>query len=111
MVDKVDTSDNMTGPFKRVVRRLPVELKKDEELIQTLMAYLQLGGEKLARHASEAARQTHELEMVQRKKRARHDALIRAAEARLAEKGAENTVNDDEFDDDDDDDDDDLKAY
>jgi hypothetical protein len=48
------------------------------------VAYLKLGGEKLARQAVEAAKQTLDLEVAQRRKKAREEALIRAAEARLA---------------------------
>ena len=104
MIAKIDVPKNLAGSFKRVARRIPVGLRKDEELIKTVVAYLQLGGEKLARQAVEAARQTLELEVAQRRKKAREDALIRAAEARQAAADAES-------DDDDDDDDDDIKEY
>jgi hypothetical protein len=87
------------GSFKRVARRIPVDLKKDEELIKTIVAYLQLGGEKLARQAVESAKRTLELEVAQRKKRAREEALIRAAEARLAAANDQSDEDDDDFDD------------
>ncbi len=102
MIDNVEVPKNLMGSFKRVARRIPVDLKKDEELIKTIVAYLQLGGEKLARQAVESAKRTLELEVAQRKKRAREEALIRAAEARLA---AANEQSDDDEDDDDYDDD------
>lgn len=110
MADNSNVSDSLMGPLKRVVRRLPVELKNDPALIQTIMVYLRLGGEKLARQAGESAAQTHELEVVQRKKKARHEALIRAAEARLAERDEESAANGDDYDQDDDPDDA-IKAY
>ena len=113
MLDKFEVPRELMGSFKRIARRVPVELKKDEELIQTLIAYLQLGGEKLARQAVEAAKQTLALEATVRRKKAREEALIRAAEARLAAKNAESE--DDQFDEDEDDDDEDededLKEY
>ncbi len=118
MIDKFEVPKELMGPFKRVARRIPVDLKKDEELIKTVVDYLQLGGEKLARQAVEAAKQTLELEVAQRKKKAREEALIRAAEARLAETDEASGQNGDEFDDDgkdddedDDDEDVDMKAY
>ena len=114
MIDNIDVPNDLIGSFKRIVRRIPVELKKDEELIKTIVAYLQLGGEKLARQAIEAAKQTHELELAQRKKRAREEALIRAAEARLATKSEESGEGTSDFDvdeDDDDDDEDDIKGF
>ena len=104
MIETIEVPKTLMGPFKRVVRRIPVELKKDEELIRTVLAYLELGGEKLARQAVETAKQTVGLEVAQRKKKAREEALIRAAEARLAAANEEAREDDDDFDDDDDDD-------
>ena len=104
MIETIEVPKKLMGPFKRVVRRIPVELKKDEELIRTVLAYLELGGEKLARQAVETAKQTVGLEVAQRKKKAREEALIRAAEARLAaanEEAREDDDDDDDFDDDD----------
>lgn len=116
MIDNIEVPDELVGSFKRVVRRIPVDLKKDEELIKTVVAYLQLGGEKLARQAVEAAKQTHELELAQRKKKAREEALVRAAEARLEADNEDAREGGGDFEDDDDDDDesdqdDDIKVY
>ena len=106
MVNTIEVPQELMGSFKRIARRIPVDLKKDEELVKTILAYLQLGGEKLARQAIDTARQSLELEIIQRKKKAREEALIRAAEARLAATDEE-FVKDDDYDEDDDDDDDD----
>ena len=113
MIDKVQVSKDLMGSFKRVARRIPVELRKDETLLETVVAYLNLGGEKLARQAVESAKRTYELEVAQRKKKAREEALIRAAEARLAAADEESDENGDDFDEDADDeaDDDDIKEY
>jgi hypothetical protein len=117
MIDQIEVPKDLMGSFKRVSRRIPVELRKDETLIKTVVDYLQLGGEKLARQAVEAAKQTHELEVAQRRKKAREDALIRAAEARLAatddasgKKGEDFDDDDDDDNNDDEDDDDDIKT-
>ncbi|BBO68293.1 hypothetical protein DSCA_22230 [Desulfosarcina alkanivorans] len=106
MIAKIEVPKNLAGSFKRVSRRIPVGLRKDEELIKTIVAYLQLGGEKLARQAVEAAKQSLELEVAQRKKKAREEALIRAAEARLAAADAESDESEEDFDDDENTDDD-----
>ena len=113
MFDKIDVPSELMGSFKRISRRIPVDLRKDEALLQTVVAYLKLGGERLARQAVEAASRTLELEVAQRKKKAREEALIRAAEARLAAKDADAPASDDddEVDDDDEDVDDDIKSY
>ena len=104
MINKVDVPQNLMGSFKRIARRIPVDLRKDEELIETIVGYLKLGGEKLARQAVDAERQTLELEIIQRKKKAREEALIRAAEARLALKEENSSENRDDDEDDDEDD-------
>ena len=112
MIDQIEVPKDLKGSFKRVARRIPVELRKDETLIKTVVDYLQLGGEKLARQAVESAKKTLELEVAQRRKKAREDALIRAAEARLAaidDASGKNDDDDDDDDDDQDDDDDDIK--
>ncbi len=111
MIDQNDIPKDLMGSFKRVSRRIPVDLRKDEELIKTVVDYLQLGGEKLARQAVEAAKQTHELEVAQKRKKAREEALIRAAEARLAATDETSDNKDSDFDDNDDDDDDDMKDF
>ncbi len=103
MIDQFDIPKDLMGSFKRVSRRIPVALKKDETLIKTVVAYLKLGGEKLARQAVESARQTLDLEVAQRRKKARDEALIRAAEARLAALDEASSKNTDDFDGDDDD--------
>ncbi len=109
MFNTVEVPRSILGSFKRVSRRIPVELKKDEELLKLVVDYLQLGGEKLARQAVDAARQTLVLDNIQRRKKAREEALIRAAEARLA--ADEDPDRDEDDDDDEDDDGDDLKEY
>jgi len=110
MIENIEVPRKLLGSFKRVVRRIPVDLKKDEELIRTVLAYLELGGEKLARQAVETAKQTLDLEVAQRRKKAREEALIRAAEARLAAATEEANEDKDDFDEDDDESDD-IKEY
>jgi hypothetical protein len=115
MFEKVEVPKDLIGSFRRVVRRIPVDLKKDEVLLETVLVYLKLGGEKLARQAVESAKQSYELEVVQRKKKAREEALIRAAEARLAAANEASADSSDDFDGNDDensdDDDDDIETY
>lgn len=111
MVNTIEIPPRLMGSFKRIARRIPVDLKKDERLVRTVVAFLQLGGEKLARQAVDTAKQTLELEIIQRKKKAREEALIRAAEARLAAADEDGDEGDEDFDDGDDDTEDDMKDY
>lgn len=105
MINTVEVPQELVGSFKRIARRIPVDLKKDEALLKTIVTYLQLGGEKLARQAVDAAKQTLELEIIQRKKKAREEALIRAAEARLAAADENENGDNDDYDEDNDDED------
>jgi len=53
MIVDFQVPDEYLGAFRRLVRRMPVEFQTDEALLQTLVMYLKLGGEKLARHRIE----------------------------------------------------------
>lgn len=56
MINDFQVPDEFLGAFRRLVRRMPVELQTDETFIQTLVMYLKLGGEKLASHRIEVAK-------------------------------------------------------
>lgn len=53
MIDDLQVPDEFLGAFRRLVRRMPVELQADKNFLQTLVLYLKLGGEKLASHRVE----------------------------------------------------------
>jgi len=53
MIDDFQVPDDYLGAFRRLMRRMPVELQTNEAFLQTLVMYLKLGGEKLARHRIE----------------------------------------------------------
>ncbi len=42
MINSIEVPKNLMGSFKRVARRIPVGLKNDEDLVKTIVAYLQL---------------------------------------------------------------------
>jgi len=53
MIEDFQVPDEFLGAFRRLVRRMPLELQMDEAFLQSLVMYLKLGGEKLARHRIE----------------------------------------------------------
>ena len=53
MIDDYQVPDEFLGAFRRLVRRMPLELQTDTNFLQTLVLYLKLGGEKLASHRIE----------------------------------------------------------
>ena len=91
--------------LKKIIARKWEEIAERRPL-RSEQALLQL-----ARQAVEAAKQTHELEVAQKRKKAREEALIRAAEARLAATDETSDKKESDFDDNDDDDDDDMKDF
>jgi len=53
MIEDLDIPEELTSTFKRVIRRIPKELKEDTEFLKNLLIYLKIGGEKLARQRIE----------------------------------------------------------
>jgi hypothetical protein len=56
MIEDFQVPDEFLGAFRRLVRRMPLELQTDEAFLEKLVMYLKLGGEKLARHRVEVER-------------------------------------------------------
>ena len=53
MIDDLEIPEEMASTFKRVMRRVPNELKGDTEFLRNLLIYVKIGGEKLARQRIE----------------------------------------------------------
>ena len=49
MIEELDIPEDLKPIVKRVMRRLPAELKGDLEFLKNLLIYIKIGGEKLAR--------------------------------------------------------------
>ena len=75
-------------------------LRNDEQGLMSVLLYLKLGGERLARIVIDAYNQTHRLQAAAEQK-------LRLEETLLAKQMADEADDDDEDEDDDDDDDDD----
>ena len=56
MIEDFQVPDEFLGAFRRLVRRMPLELQTDEAFLEKLVLYLKLGGEKLASHRVEVER-------------------------------------------------------
>ena len=56
MIEDFQVPDEFLGAFRRLVRRMPLELQTDEGFLEKLVLYLKLGGEKLASHRVEVER-------------------------------------------------------
>lgn len=56
MTEDLDIPEELQPIFKRVMRRLPAELKGDLEFLKNLLIYIKIGGEKLARQRIEVTK-------------------------------------------------------
>ena len=45
-----EMTPDLTNAFNRLMRFVPDEIRGDEQITETVRAYLKLGGERLARH-------------------------------------------------------------
>ncbi len=81
MFDEVEIEEEMRNSFNRILRRIPKKLQEDEYILNTVVAYLKIGGEKLARQSVKAFKVSHKLETVRRKRKLRDKALLRTAGA------------------------------
>lgn len=79
MVETRDIPDALRGTFQRLIRRMPVELRKDQKLLESIIVYLKLGGERLTRQRIEVAVEKYREEVKLMKRRLREEAMIKAA--------------------------------
>ena len=71
MSEKVIIPDEYQGSIRRLLSRIPPEQRDDETLQASLLIYLKLGGEKLARHYLEVSKRVFPDQMVLIKKQLR----------------------------------------
>ncbi len=117
MSETVSVPETLVGSFKRMMRRVPTDLRNDENMPATILAYLKLGGEKLAKQALMAMNETQRFETAIKRRKLREEMLLKAAESRnleAEEKGDEEDREDEtdtEFDSEDRDPDEDLEVF
>ena len=89
--------DEYKDSFQRLVPYINVSLRNDQKVLEALMLYLKLGGEKLARIALDAFKQNQLLQHAETQKQLREAAmLIEQVENAEDEKEEKNTDNDDD---------------
>jgi hypothetical protein len=71
MSEKLVIPDVYQGSIRRLLSRIPSEQRDDETLQASLLIYLKLGGEKLARHYIEISKKVFPDQMVLIKKQLR----------------------------------------
>jgi hypothetical protein len=71
MSEKMIIPDEFQGSIKRLLNRIPSEQRDNESLQASLLVYLKIGGEKLARHYIEIIKKSFPDQMVLIKKQFR----------------------------------------
>lgn len=106
---QLEIPNELKGAFQRVIRHIPYDLRNDEQIFRTTLAYLCLGGEKLARQGIEVAKEQRKQEINRLKKIRRREAMLNAISD--SEENEEKDLDDDDDGEDDDfDNDDDLDS-
>ena len=95
---QLEIPGELKGAFQRIIRHIPYDLRNDEQIFRTTLAYLSLGGEKLARQGIEVAKEQRKQELNHLKKIRQREAMLNA----VTESDEEKDMDDDDGDGDDD---------
>lgn len=64
-------------PFRRILPYLAAPLQKDPKVLESLVLYFKLGGEKMARIVIDALNVTHRIQYAEMVKKMREEAMLR----------------------------------
>lgn len=64
-------------PFRRILPYLAAPLQKDSKVLESLVLYFKLGGEKMARIVIDALNVTHRIQYAEMIKKMREEAMLR----------------------------------
>jgi hypothetical protein len=64
-------------PFRRILPYLVAPLQKDPKVLESLVLYFKLGGEKMARIVIDALNVTHRIQYAEMLKKMREEAMLR----------------------------------
>ena len=108
MDDQFTIPEEYEASFRRIMPYLKAPMQKDTQILESLLLYLKLGGEKMARIAIDALNVTQRLQDAELKKQLREQELLNDNEQEedLEEDEDENGEQEDGAADDDDDSDD-----
>lgn len=81
----IEIPDALRPAWNRLMYRIPVKLRQKHEVLESVLLFLKLGGERLARQAIEAAKASMTLEDTQLRRQQKAEAMQRAMERLEAE--------------------------
>ena len=76
MADRFTVPDEFEIPFRRVLPYLAAPIQKNPQVLESLLLFLKLGGEKMARIAIDALNVTQRLQDAEFKKQLREQELL-----------------------------------
>ena len=106
MAQQFEIPEEYEIPFRRIVPYLSAPLQNDPKVLQALVLYFKLGGEKMARIVIDALNVTHRIEYAEMIKRMREEAMLRDRQ----DDGAEDEDSDDDENNDQEEEDDDFES-
>lgn len=98
MAQQFEIPEEYEIPIRRVLPHLSAALQNDPKVLQALVLYFKLGGEKMARIVIDALNVTHKIQYAEMLKKMREEAMLRGLD--------DDDASDDEDEDEDEDEDD-----
>lgn len=77
MAQQFEIPEEYEIPFRRIIPHLLSPLQHDPKVLQALMLYLRLGGEKMARIVIDALNVTYKIQHAEMLKKMREEAMLR----------------------------------
>lgn len=77
MAQQFEIPEEYEIPFRRVLPYLLAPLQNDPKVLQALVLYFKLGGEKMARIVIDALNVTHRIQYAEMIKKMREEAMLR----------------------------------
>ncbi len=106
MAQQFEIPEEYEIPFRRILPYLSAPLQNDPRVLESLVLYFKLGGEKMARIVIDALNVTHRIEYAEMMKKMREEAMLRDRQD-----GDSEDEDDDDDDDDSDEEDEDDDEY
>ncbi len=86
MNETLEIPESLRLTWNRLLNRMPIKLRQKSEVLETVLIFLKLGGERLARQAIEAAKAALTLEETKIRRQQKAEDMRLAAERLEAEK-------------------------
>ena len=90
MNETLEIPEALRMTWNRLLNRMPIKLRQKQDVLESVLIFLKLGGERLARQAIEAAKASLTLEETRIRRQQKAETMRRAAERLEAENSEDN---------------------